>query len=79
MLEEYFRCFCLAKAQVSQAIIEGEKIYDISININKNRRYIISLSFNIKKNQDNYSVFVYDWKENIKLIHINAVVDFLVN
>jgi len=27
MLEEYFRHFCLAKAQASQAIIEGEKKY----------------------------------------------------
>jgi len=25
MLEEYFKRFCLAKAQASQAIIEGEK------------------------------------------------------
>ena len=26
MLEEYFRCFCLAKSQASQARIEREKI-----------------------------------------------------
>jgi len=25
VLEEYFRRFCLAKAQASQAIVEGEK------------------------------------------------------